>query len=146
MERQPSVQGIKPGPSDLESSALSTKPSLQTKTCSPFLLTFYLHFLRPVAGSTPPGTYYIMIRYHDPTAPLTPSPPLALSSLQSLHVECGVLRDALSEFSRWVRSKLSTIEEDMDIFKVIYSLHGSLSQVRSVCTNAERGTTFSIMT
>ena len=49
--------------------------------------------------------------------------------LQSLHLECGVLRDALSEFSHWVRGKLGRMEENMDIFRVIYSLHGSLSQV-----------------
>lgn len=50
-------------------------------------------------------------------------------TLQSLQLECGVLRDALSEFSRWVRGKLGRMEENMDIFHVIYSLHGSLSQV-----------------
>ena len=40
-----------------------------------------------------------------------------------------MLRDSLTEFTRWVRQKVQLIEEDMDIFRVVYSLHGSLSQV-----------------
>jgi hypothetical protein len=51
---------------------------------------------------------------------------------ESLQLECVVLRDALSEFSRWVRGKLGRMEENMDIFRVIYTLHGSLSQEQSV--------------
>ena len=49
--------------------------------------------------------------------------------MQVLQTECSVLRDSLSEFTRWVRQKIQLVEEDMDIFKVVYSLHGSLSQV-----------------
>ena len=48
---------------------------------------------------------------------------------QVLRTECSVLRESLSEFTRWVRQKIQLVEEDMDIFKVVYSLHGSLSQV-----------------
>ena len=50
-------------------------------------------------------------------------------SMQSLQLESCVLKESLSEFSWWTRHKLQLLEEDMDIFKVIYSLHGSLSQV-----------------
>lgn len=50
---------------------------------------------------------------------------------QLLKAECLVLKEGLSEFSLWIRQKMQLMEEDMDIFKVVYSLHGSLSQVYS---------------
>ena len=43
-----------------------------------------------------------------------------------------MLRESLAEFSRWVRGKLEGMEENMDIFRVIYSLHRSLSQVSNL--------------
>ncbi len=46
-----------------------------------------------------------------------------------LHTESTVLKEGLSEFSIWTRQKIQLFEEDMDIFKVVYSLHASLSQV-----------------
>ena len=48
---------------------------------------------------------------------------------QSLQTECSVLRDSLSDFSHWTRHKLQLMEDDLDIFRVVYSLHGSLSKV-----------------
>ena len=48
--------------------------------------------------------------------------------IQALQLECSILHEALNEFSRWVRGKLENMEESMDVFRVIYSLHGSLSQ------------------
>ena len=48
---------------------------------------------------------------------------------QSLQMECSVLRDSLSDFSHWTRQKLQLLEDDLDIFRVVYSLHGSLSKV-----------------
>ena len=47
---------------------------------------------------------------------------------QSLQLECVLVRESLSQLSGWVRERLRSAEEDMDIFRVIYSLHGSLSQ------------------
>ena len=40
-----------------------------------------------------------------------------------------MLQQRLSDFSRWVRQKIQQIEEDIDVCRVIYNLHGSLSQV-----------------
>ena len=54
---------------------------------------------------------------------------VTLPYVQSLQGECSVLREALTEFSHWVRGKLGNMEENMEIFRIIYSLHGSLSQV-----------------
>ena len=51
---------------------------------------------------------------------------------QSLEEECGELRDSLAELSRWVRGKLGGLEENMDIFRIIYSLHSSLSQASNL--------------
>lgn len=48
---------------------------------------------------------------------------------QELQQEAIQLRQSLSEFSHWIQQKMQTIEEEMDVCKVIYSLHGSLSQV-----------------
>ncbi|XP_003385245.1 PREDICTED: uncharacterized protein LOC100637034 [Amphimedon queenslandica] len=45
-----------------------------------------------------------------------------------LKEESDVLCESLSQFSQWVQYKLSSVEEEMDICKVIYSLHGSLSK------------------
>ena len=59
-------------------------------------------------------------------------PSIHYHALQVLQTECSVLRDSLSEFTRWVRQKVQVVEEDMDIFKVVYSLHGSLSQVTAI--------------
>ncbi len=50
--------------------------------------------------------------------------------LQNLQAESNTLRDGLSEFTLWVRQKIQLVEEDIDVCRVIYSLHGSLSQVR----------------
>lgn len=55
---------------------------------------------------------------------------LIMLYMQVLQTECSVLRDGLGEFTRWVRQKIQLVEEDMDIFKVVYSLHGSLSVVK----------------
>lgn len=48
---------------------------------------------------------------------------------QELRQEAATLRQSLSELSQWIQQKIRTIEEEMDVCKVIYSLHGSLSQV-----------------
>jgi hypothetical protein len=57
---------------------------------------------------------------------------------ECLQLECGVLRESLAEFSRWVRGKLERMEENMDIFRVIYSLHRSLSQEQSVLQELQK--------
>jgi hypothetical protein len=51
------------------------------------------------------------------------------------------LNNSLSEFSRWARKKIHLVEEDIDMCRVIYTLHGSLSQVSPSCPGiAEQGT------
>lgn len=49
-----------------------------------------------------------------------------------LEGECSVLEEGLAQFSLWTRHKLQQLEEDLDIFKVVYSLHGSLSKEGAV--------------
>ena len=53
---------------------------------------------------------------------------------KSLEKECALLKSNLKQFHQWVNAKLRSVQEEMDICKVIYSLHGSLSQV---CTYNE---------
>ena len=48
---------------------------------------------------------------------------------EALEKECTLLKSSLKQFHQWVNSKLRSVQEEMDICKVIYSLHGSLSQV-----------------
>lgn len=54
-------------------------------------------------------------------------------TLQVLKEESDTLQESLSQFSQWVQYKLASVEEEMDICKVIYSLHGSLSKVYTIC-------------
>ena len=42
-----------------------------------------------------------------------------------------MLSSGLSEFSRWARQKLQLVEEDIDVCRIVYTLHGSLSQVEN---------------
>lgn len=49
-------------------------------------------------------------------------------TLKQLQDESVILKEGLSQFSQWVQQKISVVEEDMDICKVIYSLHGSLAK------------------
>lgn len=49
--------------------------------------------------------------------------------IEALEKECTLLKSNLKQFHQWVNSKLRSVQEEMDICKVIYSLHGSLSQV-----------------
>ena len=51
--------------------------------------------------------------------------------IEALEKECTLLKSNLKQFHQWVNSKLRSVQEEMDICKVIYSLHGSLSQVAS---------------
>lgn len=48
---------------------------------------------------------------------------------KALEKECTLLKSNLKQFHQWVNAKLRGVQEEMDICKVIYSLHGSLSQV-----------------
>lgn len=48
---------------------------------------------------------------------------------KALKNECALLKSSLKQFHQWVNAKLRGVQEEMDICKVIYSLHGSLSQV-----------------
>lgn len=49
--------------------------------------------------------------------------------IKALEKECTMLKSSLKQFHQWVNTKLRSVQEEMDICKVIYSLHGSLSQV-----------------
>ena len=53
-------------------------------------------------------------------------------TLQVLKEESDTLQESLSQFSQWVQYKLASVEEEMDLCKVIYSLHGSLSKVYTI--------------
>ena len=53
---------------------------------------------------------------------------------KSLEKECALLKSNLKQFHQWDNAKLRSVQEEMDICKVIYSLHGSFSQV---CTYNE---------
>lgn len=46
-----------------------------------------------------------------------------------LREETEILHESLSQFSDWVQQKISVLEEDMDLCRIVYSLHGSLSKV-----------------
>ena len=49
--------------------------------------------------------------------------------VKTLEEECTQLKSSLKQLHQWVNAKLRSVQEEMDICKVIYSLHGSLSQV-----------------
>ena len=44
-------------------------------------------------------------------------------------MELETLRLELKEVVKWSLDKMSDLKEDVDVAKIIYSLHGSLSQV-----------------
>ena len=48
---------------------------------------------------------------------------------QSLKDECRSLQAELGEISKVVKNNLQKFEDDLDVCKVIYTLHGSLSKV-----------------
>lgn len=51
---------------------------------------------------------------------------------EALEKECTLLKSSLKQFHQWMNSKLRSVQEEMDICKVIYSLHGSLSQEATI--------------
>jgi vacuolar-type H+-ATPase subunit I/STV1 len=51
------------------------------------------------------------------------------SQLKTLQDECEGLKESLKQFSQWAQHKIASVEEEMDICKVVYSLQGSLSEV-----------------
>jgi hypothetical protein len=50
------------------------------------------------------------------------------SQLKTLQDECEGLKESLKQFSQWAQHKIASVEEEMDICKVVYSLQGSLSE------------------
>ena len=52
------------------------------------------------------------------------------SIFQELDAEKLSLKESFSHFTHWVYDKLNSVEEEMDICKVVYTFHSSVSQVR----------------
>ena len=52
-------------------------------------------------------------------------------TVQEIQVEHDVLKTGMEAFSTWTRQRLQSVEEDIDVCRVVYSLHGSMSQVRA---------------
>jgi len=51
------------------------------------------------------------------------------NTIKALHAECTQLTSGINQFKQWVNKKMRDMQEEMDICKVIYTLHGSLSKV-----------------
>jgi predicted secreted Zn-dependent protease len=50
--------------------------------------------------------------------------------LKFLSADLDCLRQQLEVVGKWASEKMEDFQEDLDVAKIIYSLHGSLSQVR----------------
>ena len=51
------------------------------------------------------------------------------NTITALQTECTQLTSGFNQFKQWVNKKMRDMQEEMDICKVIYTLHGSLSKV-----------------
>ncbi|XP_065883418.1 uncharacterized protein MCAP_0864-like [Dysidea avara] len=50
------------------------------------------------------------------------------NTITALQTECTQLTSGFNQFKQWVNKKMRDMQEEMDICKVIYTLHGSLSK------------------